>query len=138
ILPHLDDHYHALGTPAPRLQRRLTPDLERPPYASSRPLITARARPSAHLQRLQAEGAEGKYGFYEAGDDTPSRVPRGQTRAIVRAYMAHHQGMSLLGLSHVLLDRPMQRRFEAVPIFQATTLLLQEKVPKATAIYSAP
>ena len=29
--------------------------------------------------------------------------------------MAHHEGMSLLSLAYVLLDRPMQRRFEADP-----------------------
>jgi hypothetical protein len=46
--------------------------------------------------------------------------------------MAHHQGMSLLSLAYLLLDRPMQRRFESDPSFQATTLLLQERVLRAT------
>ena len=46
--------------------------------------------------------------------------------------MAHHQGMSLLSLAYVLLDCPMQRRFESEPLFQATMLLLQERIPKAT------
>ena len=50
--------------------------------------------------------------------------------------MAHHQGMSLLSLAYLLLDRPMQKRFESDPLFQATTLLLQERVPKATASYA--
>ena len=49
--------------------------------------------------------------------------------------MAHHQGMSLLSLAHLLLDRPMQRRFEADPLFQATELLLQERIPKAAPFY---
>jgi len=49
--------------------------------------------------------------------------------------MAHHEGMSLLSLAYLLLDRPMQKRFESDPMFQATTLLLQERVPKATAFY---
>ncbi|HEX2327759.1 MAG TPA: glucoamylase family protein, partial [Candidatus Angelobacter sp.] len=135
---HMNYQYRAFGSPGLGLKRGLAQDLVIAPYASSLALIVAPARACANLQKLQAAGAEGKHGFYEAIDYTPSRVPRGQTKAIVRAYMAHHQGMSLLGLSHALLDRPMQRRFEAVPIFQATTLLLQEKVPKATALYSAP
>src|SRR5260370_19031160 len=92
----------------------------------------------ANLKRLAGAGVEGKYGIYEAIDYTPSRVPRGQSNVIVRSHMAHNQGMSLLALAHVLLDRPMQRRFESVPIFQATTLLLKEQVPKATRVYSAP
>ena len=47
--------------------------------------------------------------------------------------MTHHQGMSLLALAYLLLNRPMQKRFESDPLFQATTLLLQERIPKATA-----
>jgi cyclic beta-1,2-glucan synthetase len=46
--------------------------------------------------------------------------------------MAHHEGMSFLSLAYVLLDRPMQKRFETDPSFRATTLLLQERVLKAT------
>ncbi len=87
------------------------------------------------MQRLAAEGLEGEYGFYEAIDYTPSRLPRGKSSAVVRSFMAHHQGMSLLSLAYLLLDRPMQKRFESDPLFQATTLLLQERVPKATAFY---
>ncbi len=89
-----------------------------------------------NLQRLAAEGAEGKFGFYEAIDYTPSRLQRGQASVVVRSFMAHHQGMSLLSLAYLLLDRPMQKRFESDPLFQATTLLLQERVPRATAFYS--
>ncbi len=74
--------------------------------------------------------------MYEAIDYTPSRLPRGQSSAVVRSYMAHHLGMSLLSLAYLLLDRPMQRRFESDPLFQATTLLLQERIPKATAFYA--
>ncbi len=49
--------------------------------------------------------------------------------------MAHHQGMSFLSLAYLLLDRPMQQRFESDPLFQATLLLLQERIPKATTFY---
>ena len=89
-----------------------------------------------NLQRLADGGFEGRYGFYEAIDYTPSRQPRGQSSAVVRSFMAHHQGMSLLALAYLLLDRPMQKRFESDPLFQATMLLLQERVPKATAFFS--
>ena len=89
-----------------------------------------------NLQRLAAEGLEGKFGFYEAIDYTPSRLPRGQSNAVVRSFMTHHEGINFLSLAYLLLDRPMQKRFESDPLFQATTLLLQERVPKATAFYS--
>ena len=71
--------------------------------------------------------------MYEAIDYTPSRLPRGTTSVNVRQFMAHHEGMSLLALAYLLLDRPMQRRFEADPMLRAADLLLQERVPKAVA-----
>jgi len=87
-----------------------------------------------NLRRLSADGLEGRFGFYESLDCTPSRLARGQTGGVVRAFMAHHQAMNLLALAHLLLDRPMQRRFASTPMFQATLLLLQERIPK-TAIF---
>ena len=86
-------------------------------------------------ERLADEGLAGPYGFYEAIDYTPARVPRGRSSAVVRSFMAHHQGMSLLALAYLLLDQPMQRRFEADPQLQATLLLLQERIPKAVAFH---
>ncbi|HEX7023502.1 MAG TPA: protein ndvB, partial [Gemmatimonadales bacterium] len=81
------------------------------------------------------EGFAGEYGMVEAVDYTPSRLPRGQSRALVRSWMAHHQGMSLLSFAWLLQDRPMQRRFESDPRFRATLLLLQERLPRATAFH---
>lgn len=135
---HMNYQYRAFGVPGLGLKRGLAEDTVIAPYATGLALLVAPEAACANLQRLSASHFEGKYGFYEAIDYTVSRVPRGQANVIVRSYMAHHQGMSLLALAHVLVDRPMQRRFESVPIFQATTLLLHEKVPKAKALYSAP
>ncbi|MDP3261261.1 MAG: glucoamylase family protein, partial [Thermodesulfovibrionales bacterium] len=118
------------------LRRGLAGDLVIAPYASALALMVAPEEACLNLQRLSAEGFEGKYGFYEAIDYTPSRLPRGQSSAVVRSFMAHHVGMSFLSLAYLLLDRPMQKRFEAEPVFQATMLLLQERVPKATVFYS--
>jgi cellobiose phosphorylase len=132
---HLNYQYRAFGVPGLGLKRGLAEDLVVAPYASALALMVAPAQACKNLQRLAAEEYEGNFGFYEAIDYTPSRLPRGQTRAVVRSFMAHHQGMSLLSLAHVLLDRPMQKRFESDPAFQATTLLLQERIPKAVAPY---
>jgi cellobiose phosphorylase len=135
---HLNYQYRAFGVPGLGLKRGLAEDLVITPYASALALMIAPEQACTNLQRLATAHLEGEYGFYEAIDYTPSRVPRGQSNVIVRSHMAHHQGMTLLSLSHVLLDRPMQRRFESVPIFQATTLLLQEKVPRTVALSAAP
>ena len=133
---HLNYQYRAFGVPGLGLKRGLAEDLVIAPYASALALMVAPEEACLNLQRLAAEGFEGKYGFYEAIDYTPSRQRRGQSSAVVRSFMAHHQGMSLLSLAYLLLDRPMQKRFESDPLFQATMLLLQERVPKATAFYS--
>src|SRR5690606_13885780 len=94
-------------------------------------LMVAPEQACTNLQRLAAEGVEGRYGFYEAVDYTPARLPRGQSSMVVRSYMAHHSGMSLLAFAHVLLDAPMQKRFRSDPLVRATALLLQEKIPVA-------
>jgi cyclic beta-1,2-glucan synthetase len=135
---HMNYQYRAFGVPGLGFKRGLNEDVVIAPYASCLALMVAPKLASRNLQQLASAHFEGEYGFYEAIDYTPSRVPRGQANVIVRSHMAHHQGMSLVALAHVLLDRPIQRRFESVPIFQATTLLLQEKVPKERELYSAP
>lgn len=133
----LNYQYRAFGVPGLGLKRGLAEDLVIAPYASALALMVAPEEACLNLQRLAAEGVEGQFGLFEAIDYTPSRQRRGQSSAVVRAFMAHHVGMSLLSLAYLLLDRPMQKRFESDPRFQATTLLLQERVPKATAFYSS-
>jgi cyclic beta-1,2-glucan synthetase len=133
---HLNYQYRAFGVPGLGLKRGLAEDLVIAPYASALALMVAPEEACLNLERLAAEGFEGEFGFYEAIDYTPSRLPRGQSSAVVRSYMAHHHGMSFLSLAHLLLDRPMQKRFESDPLFQATMLLLQERIPKASAFYA--
>ncbi|MET0330479.1 MAG: glucoamylase family protein, partial [Dyella sp.] len=131
----LNYQYRAFGVPGLGLKRGLGEDLVVAPYASTMALMVAPQAATQNLQRLSADGLAGRYGLYEAIDYTPARVPQGQRSVIVASFMAHHQGMSLLALASVLLDRPMQRRFLSDPQFQATILLLQERVPKTAAEY---
>jgi cyclic beta-1,2-glucan synthetase len=132
---HLNYQYRAFGVPGLGLRRGLAEDLVIAPYASALALMVAPEAACLNLQRLAAEGFEGRYGFYEAIDYTPSHQSRGQSSTVVWSFMAHHQGMSIVALSYLLLDRPMQKRFESDPLFQATMLLLQERIPKATAFF---
>jgi len=122
--------YRAFGVPGLGFKRGLGDDLVIAPYASALALTVMPREACSNLQTLAAHGFLGDYGFYEAVDYTPSRVPRGKPHAIVRSFMAHHQGMSLLAFAHALLDQPMQRRFMSDPLARATELLLQERVPK--------
>jgi cyclic beta-1,2-glucan synthetase len=122
--------YRAFGVPGLGFKRGLGDDLVVAPYASALALTVMPQDACRNLQTLADQGFLGAYGFYESIDYTPARVPRGKPHALVRTFMAHHQGMSLLAIAHVLLDQPMQRRFMSDPLTRATELLLQERLPK--------
>ena len=130
-----DYMYKAFGVPGLGIKRDLTADLVVAPYASALAAIVAPRDACLNLERLSKDGVEGEYGMYEAIDYTESRLPRGETFEIVRSYMAHHQGMSLLALEALLLDCPMQKRFESDPQFQSAILVLQERAPEAIPSY---
>ena len=132
---HLNYQYRAFGVPGLGLKRGLGEDIVIAPYASVMALMVAPSYACANLERLLSEGRLGRFGFYEAIDYTPARVPHGQTSVVVCSFMAHHQGMSLLSLAYMLLDQPMQKRFDTDPQFRANALLLQERVPKAASEY---
>src|SRR5580700_8810358 len=122
--------YSGFGVPGLGLKRGLSEDLVIAPYATA---LAAMIRPAAaveNFERLTQAGGKGFYGFYEALDYTGSRLPEGKNVAVVRAYMAHHQGMTLLSAANVLHDGVMQTRFHAEPIVRATELLLQERTPR--------
>ena len=126
--------YSAFGVPGLGLKRGLFEDVVVAPYATA---LAAMVNPKAALDnfaRLEKVGARGVYGFYEALDYTPSRLPEEVEVAVVRAYMAHHQGMTLVALGNVIHDGLTRKRFHAHPLVQAAELLLQERTPRAVAV----
>ena len=130
---HHTYQYRAFGVPGLGLKRGLSEDLVVAPYATLMALPFMPEAACENLERLvRHEEALGRYGLVEAIDYTPARVPRGKNRAVVRSYMAHHQGMGLLALSHFLCDAPIVRRFMSDPAVRATEVLLQERVPQVT------
>ncbi|TDK67640.1 cyclic beta 1-2 glucan synthetase [Sapientia aquatica] len=133
---NLNYQYRAFGVPGLGFKRGLGDDLVIAPYSSMMALMVYPEKACANLETLSACGYEGKFGFFEAIDYTKSRLMRGQTYAIIYSFMTHHQAMSFLSAAYVLLQRPMQRRFESDPLFQATMPLLLERIPKETATYS--
>lgn len=126
--------YRAFGVPGLGFKRGLAEDVVIAPYATVMSLMVEPEASYENLQRLRQLGAEGSYGYYEALDFTHSRVPPGREYSLIRSFMAHHQGMSLLSLAYTLLDRPMQRRFRSNPVFKSADLLLHERVPKESSI----
>ncbi|WP_083279909.1 glycoside hydrolase family 94 protein [Stenotrophomonas sp. LM091] len=126
----LNYQYRAFGVPGLGLKRGLGQDRVIAPYASMMALMVAPEAACQNLQAMEELGFSGRFGMYEAVDYTPARVPPGQDHVLLRSFMAHHQGMGLLSLDYLLRDQPMQRRFVADVEFQATLLLLQERIPR--------
>ncbi|MET4573347.1 cyclic beta-1,2-glucan synthetase [Stenotrophomonas rhizophila] len=126
----LNYQYRAFGVPGLGLKRGLGQDRVIAPYASMMALMVAPEAACQNLQALEGLGFAGRFGMYEAIDYTPARVPPGHDHVLLRSFMAHHQGMGLLSLDYLLRDQPMQRRFVADVEFQATLLLLQERIPR--------
>jgi cyclic beta-1,2-glucan synthetase len=131
--------YKAFGVPGLGLKRGLADDMVIAPYAT---ILAAPLSPKevlANLERLRDQGLSGRFGFYEAIDYTPERVPPEVKGGVVLVtYMAHHQGMSLLALDNLLNNRPMQRRFHADPRMEAAELLLQERIPRLVPLKNPP
>ncbi len=122
--------YRAFGVPGLGYKRGLADDLVITPHAS---LLALPLRPGAVLQnmeRLTRIGMLGMYGFYEAADFTPARLAVGHEKAIVKSYMAHHQGMIMLSLVNYLQADVMVQRFEHDPRIQSVKLLLLEQIPR--------
>ena len=95
------------------LKRGLAANAVIAPYATALASMIDPQAAARNFERLEAIGALGRYGFYEALDFTRARVPDGERVAIVRAFMAHHQGMTITAIADTLLDGLMRRRFHS-------------------------
>ncbi len=136
--------YKAFGVPGIGLKRGLGDELVVAPYATALAALLDPRRAADNLRRLAALGLEGRYGFYEAIDFTPPRGylddaststrPAGSPGTVVEAFMAHHQGMSLIALANVLLDFRIVEDFHADARVRATELLLQERATHPRAV----
>ncbi|MCO6048474.1 DUF3131 domain-containing protein [Mesorhizobium sp. RP14(2022)] len=122
--------YTNFGVPGLGLKRGLANNLVIAPYAT---ILASQFEPRAaveNLERLKKLGALGRYGFCDAVDFTPSRVPEGATCAVVQNYMAHHQGMSIVAVANVIFEGRMRDRFHSDAVIESAELLLQEKAPR--------
>jgi len=141
---HGNYQYKAFGVPGLGFKRGLGNDLVIAPYATALAALIDPQNAAKNLARLTREGAEGEYGYYEAVDYTPrgrydaasaAEAPTVEERgAVLKAYLAHHQGMTMVALANALVGDVMVARFHADPRVQATELLLQERIPRSAPI----
>jgi cyclic beta-1,2-glucan synthetase len=126
--------YSNFGVPGLGLKRGLSENKVIAPYATGLAAMVDGHAALANFELLTSIGARGRYGFYEAVDFTPSRLPEGEICMHVRAYMAHHQGMTIVSIANALADGHMRQRFHSDVSVQATELLLQERTPRDVSV----
>ncbi|MFO1153283.1 MAG: glucoamylase family protein [Rhodospirillales bacterium] len=131
---NLTYQYSNFGVAGLGLKRGLSQDVVVAPYATALAAMVDPAAAAKNLGVLAGIGARGAYGFYEAVDYTANRLPQGRDHAIIRAYMAHHQGMTVVALANILDGGKMRTRFHNEPVIRAAELLLQERMPRVITV----
>lgn len=126
--------YANFGVPGLGLKRGLAENRVIAPYATGLATMIDPQAAVDNYDRLTSMGACGRYGFYEALDFTPARLPTESQVAIVRSFMAHHQGMTIVAIANALLEGVFRQRFHQEPMIQACELLLQERMPRDVCI----
>ncbi len=119
--------YRAFGVPQLALQQ----DEDRLVVAPYATMLALGVDPSAAIRNLNwmtRKGWFGACGFYESADFTPNLHKKWRQRfVLVRSWMTHHHGMSLLAIANFLKGGMVQNWFHRDARVQATELLLQER-----------
>ena len=121
--------YSNFGVPGLGLKKGLGSSHVIAPYATGLAAMIAPGEAVENYKRLEAIGARGRLGYYESIDFTPERIPEGQPHVMVKAYFAHHQGMTIVSIFNAATGGAMRAYFHAENTTRATELLLQERAP---------
>ena len=122
--------YKAFGIPWLGLKRGLADEMVVSSYGTIMAINDAPVDTIENIKRLEKEGMYGKYGFYESIDYTLNRLRKGEKSAVVKTYMAHHQGLILLSLDNLFNKNILQTRFMNNPEIEAVEILLEERMPE--------
>ena len=126
---NLNYQYKAFGVPDLGLKRGLINDMVVSPYSTILALPYNPLSSIINIKKLIDEGAEGKFGLYEALDYTPGRIPKDNNHAIVTSFMSHHQGMILASFNNYFNNNIIVERFHSIPLVKTGEYLLYEKIP---------
>lgn len=126
--------YSNFGVPNLGLKRGLQDNAVIAPYATALAAMLSPAAAVANFATLIEQGALGRFGFFEALDYTARRLATGTRLAVVQAFMAHHQAMTIVAIGNALTHGRMRGRFHADPGVQSTELLLHERAPRDVSI----
>ena len=123
--------YGAFGLPGLALDPHASKDIVVAPYASFLALLVDPASATRNLRFMWEKGWFGRFGFYESADYSNGQTSGIANYELIRCWMAHHQGMSLLAVCNLLTQSALQKWFHQEPQVMATELLLHEKIPLA-------
>lgn len=118
--------YKAFGVPYLKKQDGKEYPVVISPYSSLMALNINDREVFINMKKLKRLNMYADYGFYEAYDY--------DDKTIVKTYYAHHQGMTLAGITNYLKDNKIQAYFHADKSIQAIEMLLKEKVQIKTYI----
>ena len=122
--------YKAFGVPWLGLKRGLADEMVVSSYGTILAINDCPKETIQNLKELEKHRMYNRYGFYESIDYTLSRLKKGETSAVVKTYMAHHQGLILLSINNLFNKNILQQRFIANPEMQSVNILLEEKMPE--------
>lgn len=122
--------YKAFGVPWLGLKRGLADEAVVSAYGSILAITDYPKEVVENIKRLDKQGMMGKYGLYEAIDYTSTRLKYGENNAVVKTFMAHHQGLILLSINNLFHNNILQERFSDNPEIKAVDILLQERMPE--------
>lgn len=129
----LNYQYKAHGVQKLGLKKGLDNELVVSPYSAYLALQYDFDASFSNLERLKKHGMYGNYGFYEAIDFTNNKNnPNG---SIIKSYMAHHVGMSILSVANSLHNGRIQQLFFKDYYMKSTDELLQEKVMAGAVVF---
>jgi cyclic beta-1,2-glucan synthetase len=128
---NIDMHYQyrAFGAPGLGLKRGLAEEYVVAPYATMLALMVKPKISLENLKEIEQLGGLGLYGFYDAVDFTPSHLSDKVPFKVVKTYMAHHHGMSLIAIENLLNEWSINHYFHSDAKVRGCELLLQEKIP---------
>lgn len=130
----LDYQYKAHGAQKLALKKGMSADTVISPYSTFLLLPFQPQAAMKNLKKLEKHDVLGRFGFFEAIDFTPERTEE-QDYCVVKTFMAHHIGMSLLSVLNTLKDNILQKRFMLDEEMSAGEFLLHEKIQPGAAVF---
>ena len=120
--------YKAFSIPGISLNKNYLTELVISPHSAIFAVLIDEIRGMKNMHSLINKNMEGKYGFYEALDYTQYHIPAGEKYKVVKSYMVHHKGMTLMAIDNIINDDILAVRLHSLPMISNNEDLLKEDI----------